>query len=325
MAAAAKILAADIGGTNARFAEVQISGLSQMQVSPPVVFPTWSESIDSFDQLLRHYESAKPPGTSPIADYDALAIAIAGGVSGQRATLPNIAWDIDLTVSKPVKNVFLLNDFYAQAHAYLDPDVFDRMHLVRSGPGAGPGAIAVVGAGTGLGHAALKPHKGERIVIGSESGHASFSFHGKAERQIEASLLARKGKTWISADDVVSGSGAALIHESLTGELASPAAVLAEKHRNSPTCAHYSRFYARACRNYCLAMFPVEALVISGGIAAKNPHLIESEPFIGEFNDGRSYRHLLEKIPIYLNRDEALGMKGAAIHAWLQLTDSSTG
>lgn len=317
---ALKILAADIGGTNSRFAEVAISGLSSLSMSEPVVFPTWSESIDSFDRLLEHYSGTRPPGARAIGDYDALAIAIAGGVSGQKATLPNIAWDIDLTVSKPAQNVFLLNDFFAQAHGYLDPDIFDRMRLVRPGPGTGPGSIAIVGAGTGLGHAALKPHRGERIVIGSESGHTSFSFHGEAERAIEASILARKGKTWISADDVVSGSGAALIHESLTRETVSPAEILGQEHKGSPGCNFYSRFYARACRNYCLTMFPVEALVVTGGIAARNPHLIESESFIREFNDGRSYRHLLERIPVYLNEDQALGIKGAAIHAWLQLT-----
>jgi glucokinase len=317
---ALKILAADIGGTNSRFAEIEISGLSSLSMSEPVVFPTWSDSIDSFDHLLEHYFATRPPGSLAAGDFDALAIAIAGGVSGRRATLPNIAWDIDLTVSKPVQNVFLLNDFFAQAHGYLDPDVFDRMRAVRPGPGNGPGSIAIVGAGTGLGHAALKPHGGGRIVIGSESGHTTFSFHGEAERAIEASILARKGITWISADDVVTGSGAALIHESLTGEAVSPAEALGPENRDSPSCNFYSRFYARACRNYCLAMFPVEALIVSGGIAAKNPHLIESESFFREFNDGRSYRHLLERIPVYLNEDQALGIKGAAIHAWLQLT-----
>lgn len=314
-----KILAADIGGTNSRFAEVEMSGLADVSMTEPVVFPTWSESIDSFDCLLEHYAATRPPGYLAIEEFDALAIAIAGAVHGQRGTLPNISWDIDLALSKPMKNAFLLNDFFAQAHAYLDPDVFERMSLVRPGPGTGPGSIAIVGAGTGLGHASLKPAGGERIVIGSESGHGSFSFHGNDEREIEASMLARKGTAWLSGDDVVSGSGAALIHASLTGESVSPAEALGGNHKDSLTCEYYSRFYGRVCRNYCLAMFPVETLIISGGIAARNPHLIESNAFADEFNDGRSYRHLLERIPIYLNRDQALGIKGAAIHAWLQL------
>jgi glucokinase len=316
---ALRILAADIGGTNARFAEVEIDGVSQVRVSEPVVFPTWSESIDSFDALLGHFSANRPEGGPDIEDFDALAIAIAGAVSGKRATLPNIPWDIDLSVSRPAPNIYLLNDFFAQAHAYLDPLVFDELRLVRPGAGMGPGSIVVVGAGTGLGHAALKAVKGRRVVIGSESGHCNFAFHGEEERAIEASMLARRGKNWLSGDDVVTGSGAALLHEALTGDAVSPAEALARQPQESATCAWFARFYARACRNYCLAMYPVEALIVSGGIAAKNPHLIESPAFTAEFNDGRSYRHLLERVPIYLNEDQALGIRGAAIHAWLEL------
>jgi len=319
---ATKILAADIGGTHSRFAEVTISELSRISMAEPVVFPTWSDSIDSFDRLLDHYFAHRPEGSTAVADFDALAIAIAGAVSGNRATLPNIAWDIDLSVSKPLRNIFLLNDFFAQAHAYLDEDVFDRLQLLRPGPGSGPGSIAIVGAGTGLGHAALKSVKGKRVVIGSEAGHVSFSFQGETERKIQASILARSGKTWLSGDDVISGSGLAMIHESLTGESVSPAEALAGRPGDSDTCRYYARFYARACRNFCLTMHPVEALIISGGIAAKNPGVIESGWFMDEFNNGKTYRHLLEKIPIYLNHDQALGIKGAAIHAWMELENS---
>jgi len=314
-----KILAADIGGTNARFAEVEIGSLSDVRVAEPVIFPTWSESIDSFNALLDHYTACKPAGSPGIEDYDALAIAIAGAVSGKRATLPNISWDIDLSVAKPVRNAFLLNDFFAQAHAYLDPAVFDDLRLVRPGAGMGSGSIVIVGAGTGLGHAALKSIKGNRVVLGSEAGHCAFAFQGEQERRIESSMLARSGKTWLSGDDVVTGSGAALLHEALTGEAASPAEALAYKVTESPTCQYFARFYARACRNYCLTMYPAEALIISGGIAAKNPHLVQSPSFLAEFNDGRSYRHLLERVPIYLNEDQALGLRGAAVHAWMEL------
>jgi glucokinase len=313
------ILAADIGGTNARFARIEIDNPSRVRVSEPVIFPTVSESIDSFDALLDHYAATCPKDSPPIENYDALAIAIAGAVSGRRATLPNIPWDIDLGVARPVPNAFLLNDFFAQAHAYLDPEIFDNLRLIRPGSGMGSGSIVVVGAGTGLGHAALKASKGTRVVLSSEAGHCTFAFHGKDERRIESSMLARRGKTWLSGDDVVTGSGAALLHESLSGEAVSPAEALAPQPQESPTCRYFSRFYARACRNYCLAMCPVEALIVSGGIAAKNPHLLESPSFAAEFNDGRSYRHLLERVPIYLNEDQALGMRGAAIHAWLEL------
>ena len=313
-----KILAADIGGTNSRFAQVHITGLSDISMSEPIIFPTWSDSSESFDQLLDLYSANRPAGSPDIDEFDALSVGIAGAVSGERATLPNLPWDIDLSVSRPVKNTFLLNDFFAQAHGFTDPSGFDRMHLVRPGTAMSPGSIAIVGAGTGLGHAALKPFRGERIVIASEAGHASFAFQGNNEQAIERKMLARTGKNWLSGDDVVSGSGAARLHEALTGKSVSPKEALSD--RESETCRYFSRFYARVCRNYCLNMYPVETLIISGGVAAKNLHLVESSSFIDEFNNGRSYRHILERIPIYLNHDELIGIKGAAIHAWMQLT-----
>lgn len=138
-------------------------------------------------------------------------------------------------------------------------------------------------------------------------------------------MLARTGKNWLSGDDVVSGSGAARLHEALTGHTVSPAEALRKDELESDTCRYFSRFYARVCRNFCLTMYPVESLVISGGVAAKNPHLLESDSFRNEFDDGRSYRHILERIPIYLNQDEYIGIKGAAIHAWQQLRAASNG
>jgi glucokinase len=317
---AMKILAADIGGTNARFARVEIDGLSAIEMSTPSVFPTGSESIESFDHLLEQYAANRPPGTPDIDQFDALSIAIAGAVSGQRATLPNISWDIDLAVSRAVRNGFLLNDFSAQAHGFMDPRIFDRLDCIRAGPGNGPGSIAIVGAGTGLGHAALKGHGGRRIVLTSEAGHTTFAFHGEQERAIEDSMLARSGRRWLSSENVVSGSGAARLHEALTGKAVPPAEALRREPRETRTCRYFARFYARVCRNFCLSIFPVEALIISGGVAAKNPHLLESAAFTDEFNDAHAFQRLLERIPVYLNRDEAIGIKGAAIHAWLQLT-----
>jgi hypothetical protein len=29
---------------------------------------------------------------------------------------------------------------------------------------------------------------------------------------------------------------------------------------------------------------------------------------------------MLERVPIYLNEDQSLGLRGAAIHAWMELT-----
>jgi glucokinase len=312
-----RILAADIGGTNSRFASVEINGLSSISVGEPFVFPTWLDSIGSLQELLHHFQQNAPGENVDPGQYHAISLGVAGAVDKGKATLPNISWDIDLATIRNIDNIYLLNDFLAQAYACLDENLLAQLETVRPGPGFGHGSLAIIGAGTGLGHAALKPHAGTKVVIGSESGHATFAFHGEEEREIEQFFITRTGKKWISNDDVVSGSGAALLHECLTGESVIPAEALSAEPGNTQTCALFSRFYARACRNYCLAMHPVEKLIITGGIAAKNPHLVCSGEFIDEFNDAQHYSHLFETIPIFLNSDQGLGIKGAAIYAWL--------
>jgi glucokinase len=316
-----KILAADIGGTNSRFACVEIDGLSSVSMGEPFVFPTGLDSIGSLHDLLDHFQHNAPSMIADLGQYHAVALGVAGAVDRGKATLPNIPWDINLASADSIPNIFLLNDFIAQAYACLDENLPDQLEPVRPGPGFGPGSIAIIGAGTGLGHAALKSFAGQRVVIGSESGHVTFAFHGQAEQEIERFFLSWAGKKWISNDDVVSGSGAALLHEFLSGEPANPAEALSAAPGNTQTCDMFSRFYARACRNYCLALHPVEKLILTGGIAAKNPHLVRSQAFSQEFNDARHYHHLLESIPICLNTDQSLGIKGAAIHAWSKLSD----
>ncbi len=313
-----RILAADIGGTHSRFAAADIESLSNITMGDPFIFPTWLEGNESLNDMLEHFQQKAPSDIADLDQYQAVALGVAGAVDGGKATLPNIPWDIDLDSVSRMNRIFLLNDFYAQAHAFMNVNLLGCLHPVRPGPGFGPGSIAIVGAGTGLGHAALKTIPGGQMVIGSESGHGTFSFHGSEERDIEDFFMDRSGNKWISNDEVVSGSGAALLHECLTGKSVSPAQALAEAGENLSTRNFFSRFYARACRNYCLAVHPVERLLISGGIAARNPHLLDCAEFSNEFNDTGHYRHLLERIPIYLNIDQGVGLMGAAIYAWLQ-------
>ena len=316
-----RILVADIGGTHSRFAAVDIENLSTVVMTEPFIFPTGLESIESLHDLLTHFRQNAPSEIAGFDQYQAISMGVAGAISAGRATLPNISWNIDVASVPHIDHFFLLNDFYAQAHAFLDEELADRLQMVR--PGSESGSIAVVGAGTGLGHATIMPSAAGPVVIGSESGHGSLSLHGQEERDIEGFFMARTGKSYLSNEDLVSGSGAALLHECLTGEKVSPAQALSATDGISRTCTLFARFYARACRNYCLAMHPVGRLIITGGVAAKNPHLVECKEFSNEFNDAGHYRHLFERITICLNGDQGLGLKGASIHAWLQLQRNS--
>lgn len=88
--------------------------------------------------------------------------------------------------------------------------------------------------------------------------------------------------------------------------------IVKNPEKSKTTLEWYSRFYGRACRDYCLSMCAVGGLVISGGIAAKNPSLVHTDVFLEEFWNRRSSVDILRRIPILLNRREDIGLLGSA-------------
>ena len=313
-----RILAADIGGTQARFAEARVDGAASgepavepsLELGSVFTMETRQEGVNSFVGFCNAFRKKAPPELADMDAFDAVALALAGAVGPDSAVLPNIDWDITRQDARAFPNLFLLNDFVAQGYALAAPDAFSRMELIRRGDENLPGALAMVGAGTGLGHCALLP---DQQVLGSEAGHTNFSFEGDAERDIEQEGLKRSGKRWFSNDDIVSGSGAVHLHAALTGQLVTAAEALGGAHPQ--TVEWFSRFYGRACRNYCLTIFPVRGLVVSGGIAARHPHLVRSDAFLASFNDAADYSELMSRIPIWLNTDPHIGIRGAALSA----------
>ncbi len=312
-----RILAADIGGTNTRFAVAQINDRNEAGVGSIFTMPTRQPGVESFREFWETFERLAPWQFGDRDSFDAISLGLAGSVDEDSAVLPNIDWNISAEDVKSFQRLFLLNDFVAQGYALTEPKTFAALEVVRNGQTPGNGRVALVGAGTGLGHCALIPESdsvvSDHSVIGSEAGHASFTFLGEEEKKIEQEILQQLGKKWLSNDDVVSGPGLALLHQCLTGEQVTPAEAL--KKSNRRTLELFSRFYARACRNFCLNIFPVSQLVISGGLAARNPELVRSQAFTNSFDDGQEYRHLLAKIPISLNTDQQIGILGAAIYA----------
>ncbi len=320
-----RILAGDIGGTYARFAECRVGPGFRVQRGPVFAFPTRQPGVASFGGFWQAFREAAPAELADTAAFDAVALGLAGHVTAQHAVLPNIDWNIGPRDLVGLGVVCLLNDFHAQGHALA---VSGTANLEAVHPGSSEtGAVAIVGAGTGLGHCALHPVEpaADGIpawqVAGSEAGHASFAFRGDEERELESRMLAASGRAWLSNDDVVSGPGAALLHRALTGQTVTPAEALAGE--DSLTVRLFSRFLARACRNYCLNVFPVSRLVLSGGLAARRPQLVRLPEFREEFTDGFEYREALAAVPVWLNTDQEIGLDGAAVFGALRLAAGS--
>lgn len=321
-----RILSADIGGTNTRFALCEVDNRYAVRQGTVFRIATRLPDVDSFASFWAAFRKAAPAELAVADDFDAIALAVAGSVDvgAGTAVLPNIGWNIETGDLGPLGGAHLVNDFVAQGYALAAAPGTDDLQAVRQGPDRA-GCIAMVGAGTGLGHCALRPADGSTglwyTVHGSEAGHAAFAFHGERERAIEDGMLRLAGKDWLSNDDVVSGPGAERLHHALTGETVTAREALASGHDG--TVEYFARFYGRACRNYCLNVFPVARLVISGGMAARDPHLVNLDAFRDEFVDAGEYRPLFEQIPVWLNTDQDIGIRGAAVYAARQLRSAT--
>lgn len=312
------IIAGDIGGTNSRFA-VFTKGNDQEIICNSEI---WEEtnSCDSFTELLttikerdQRYDPAK---------YRKIVMAVPGPVTSEdRLAFPNVKWQISKAATSklyPETSFTFINDFIAQAFGCLTIAAADALPIIAGKtPPVGRDDLAIVGAGTGTGHGALKVSGEDYIPFPSEAGHAHFPFITSDELGFRDFLAAKTGAPCPVCNDVVSGQGLAHLHQFLTGRELSPDAAASELTPESATTRWFSRFYARACRNFALtALAAGGRLFVSGGVAIKNPFLVDNDIFRDEFLDCASNLDLLNNISVSLIRNEKIGLYGAAYYAF---------
>lgn len=305
---APNILTADIGGTNSRFAHFTTGPGGGLRLCRSV----WTKTSDhrSFRAMLEYLKStgfSLTPGQS-----DIFVVAVAGPVEdGLRCSPPFIAWDID--VSDPYYGrCILINDFIAQAYSCLTRPGREAVRIL-DGTADQMAASAIIGAGTALGKAVLVPKlDGTAVALCSEGGHAGFPFETEREFEFHRFLTDKLGDKYITGNTVVSGKGLSYIHQFLTGHELAPQDVALSFQRFPETLEWASRFYGRSCRNFALEILAMGGVYIAGGLAAKNPELVTSKTFEKEFRSSDKLSYLLEKIPVFLIRDENSGLWGAA-------------
>ncbi len=307
------ILAADIGGTNSRFAYFRVDARRKLYL----VESKWLKTKDceSFTDLLNQLKSSNfilSPEKADVAVF-----AVAGPVEkGRYSKPPNIRWEIDISLVQKkfsIKRCVLINDFVAQAFACRTP-VMDTAQQVVPGNIDPTAPLAVIGAGTGLGQAALVPQpSGGYVAISSEGGHTSFPFETKSELAFRDFLLQETAGPYIRTETVVSGKGLSLVHQFLTGKRLKPAEVAADLSDEVETLDWMARFYGRVCRNYALQILALGGIYITGGVAAKIPQLVTHRQFMSEFRRSETMAHVLKKIPVWLNSNQESGLWGSAL------------
>lgn len=209
----ARVLLADIGGTNARFALAEPA--APMPLLPGSIR---AYAVDDFDSLAaaarRYLDATRAQVASGI-------FAVAGRVDSGIARMTNHPWVVSrshLREALGLEEATLVNDFVAQAMAVrlLRPEdvvAIGAPATKAGGAGDGPRTCAVLGPGTGLGIGALLVREDHAFALATEGGHAGFAPGTAEEIAVLERLAARFGR--VSNERLVSGAGLANIHRAL--------------------------------------------------------------------------------------------------------------
>ena len=342
------ILAADIGATNCRFALFQADRDTPGAPLLRMLREKWVAGADyaEFRHALRILRVREADGGPPFLDDSEkpviAVLAPAGPIEGDTCRLSNLPWVIrgrDVREELGAARVALINDFAAQAYACLMPDHMDAVEVLPGGVMEGA-SVAVVGAGTGLGHALIMngaatafpggdapdPEAKARLLRGmrrakvlpSEAGHSDFPFAGGREQDFADFVRRSAGIDRIIGDTVVTGSGLAHIYAFLTGERLPPHEVPARLDACPEALEWFARFYGRGCRNYVLSTLALGGLYVTGGMALRAP-VLEHPVFAEEFHHSAAHGPLLRKVPIWHIRKAQAGLWGAAVYGMLEM------
>lgn len=256
------------------------------------------------------------------------------GINGKRARLTNLPWSIDadaIAATTGCGPLRLVNDFAAAATG-IDAVAPDEFVTLQTGEPLAHAPRLVVGAGTGLGVAALIRQEGREVrVLPGEGGHCGFAPANAEQDALLDFLRARAPEGRVTAERVISGPGLLAIYEFLCSrhpadrpdprDADDPAAALSElaaQHSDSLARRAVDLFctaYGAFAGDMALTFMARGGVYIAGGIAAHLLPLLRSGPFLDAFNAKAEHRELAARMAVHVVTDPDLGLKGAALLA----------
>jgi glucokinase len=312
-----EIVAADIGGTHARFALARVAGGRVLEIGPETVLCAADHA-----SLQTAWAAFGRAIARPLPR--AAGIAVACPIIGEELRLTNNPWIIrpaSIGATLGVDRVTLVNDFEAVAHAVAQaPDAsFARV----CGPDTAlpaTGVISIVGPGTGMGVAQLHRMARGYHVIATEGGHVDFS----PVDSIEDALLARlrQSHARVSAERIVSGPGLAAIHAALAAIEGKAVLAIDDKALWTAALAGTDSLAAAALDRFCRALgsfagntalgHGAAAVVIAGGIGLRLADHLPRSGFARRFVAKGRFEALMAALPVRLITDPQPGLFGAA-------------
>jgi glucokinase len=318
-----KVIAGDIGGTNARLAIIQGDKILFEKHYPSRDFMNFADVFAIFVK------------DAPMPLPGCACLAVAGVVKGNRVEATNIPWTIDgpdLKGQFGLENVRLINDFEAAAWGIT---ILNENTLVQIGDGKplSNRPKAILGAGTGLGQAILIPGSKGYNVLPTEGGHVDFAPGNEQEIGLLRYLM--KEFHHVSMERVLSGPGLINIYKFLleghdSEEVAFSMRAVREEHQPvhitrhalqetdhlcQDTVSMFCSIYGAEAGNLALKCLASGGIYIAGGIARNILPILSRGGFRKAFEAKGRMEKVLKHIPTYVVTSPQLGLLGAALIA----------
>jgi glucokinase len=296
-----RVLLADIGGTNARFALMDRGEIGPVEHLKVADFSSATDAVAAF--LGRHSAGAPPA---------AAALGVAGPVQNNRCVITNSRWVIDGSELQKLfgfRTARVLNDFEALAWSLPALQPSDLFPVVAQSPIAAAPMLAI-GPGTGFGAACFYRHDTQPFAVVTEAGHATLPATSEREEQVIGELRRRLGHVSIERG-ALSGSGLENLYAALAaadGVAApdrDPAAITSAALDGSCGVSRaaldmFCSLLGSVAGNLALTFCAQGGVFIAGGIVPRfADHLVESN-FRTQFESKGRYQSYLRDIPIHI-------------------------
>ncbi|MGH8543246.1 MAG: glucokinase [Gammaproteobacteria bacterium] len=327
-----RVLAGDIGGTNARLAIVEVEARS-VRVARIQWFP--SREAPDLAAIVKRF----------LADEEHAPEAACFGVAGRRVDgvwrTPNLPWNIDergLTAALDIARISVINDFAAVGHGLALLGAQDIETLQQGEPVAN-GPVALIGAGTGLGESFLTWESGRYRIHASEGGHTGFAARDQVEWELRQALQDEFGH--VSWERVVSGPGLIAIYRHLAAMGCAPEneAVRKEMSQDDPAavitrhgtdgtdalCAaaleRFTALLGSKAGDLALTVLAAGGVYVAGGIAPRVVAKLKSGPFLTLFRAKGRLSQFMTRFPVHVVMNPNVGLFGAAAVAAQPIED----
>lgn len=314
-------LVADIGGTNIRIAQTNISnGLTD-------IVTYRCEQFSSLFEVLTQYLR-----TNKLLNCEIHAcLAIACPTDDDWITMANLPWQFsqkELKETLSLASLQFINDYTAIAMAI--PFLSDKQKVKIGGGEAQPAKpISVCGPGTGLGVATLLPvingDKTKWQCLNSEGGHMDFAPVDDTDIAILTYL--KQSKKRVSYEQLLSGYGLEQIYRALlyigeegwqlSGELTAADISQRAVDNKCKVCQlsllQFCKVLGSFAGNLALLTSSLGGVYIAGGIVPRFIDFIKLSEFRNRFEEKGRLSAITQQTATYIIIEPQPGLLGAAV------------